>query len=60
MTKLQEYLEAHGISRRQLSRDTGIALNTIRALCNGTREGNMWTWKEIARYLECKLDEIVG
>lgn len=59
MTKLQEYLNSHGISRKHICRETGIDLRTVSALCRGNREGNMWTWKQIARVLGCTLDEIV-
>lgn len=58
--RLSEYLRGAGVSRRELARRTGLDQRTVSALCSGRREGNMATWRAIARALGCSLDEIVG
>lgn len=58
MTRLDEWLKSHGVSRMQLARDAQIDLRTVSSLCEGRRDGNMATWREIARALGCTLDEI--
>jgi len=59
VTKLGEYLESIGMSRRRLARETGLDYRTVSDLCSGKTEGNLATWKLIAKALGCKLDEIV-
>lgn len=58
-TKLNQYLSEHGISKSELARETGLDLRTISAMCRGTREGNLYSWKLVASALGCKLDEII-
>ena len=56
--KLSAYLRAREVSRGELSRRTGIATKTLSAICTGKRDGNMATWRAIARALGCTLDDI--
>ena len=57
--KLQVYLDEHGVSYSELERRTGITRKTISSICSGERDGNMATWRAIARALNLKsLDEI--
>lgn len=58
MTRLDEWLKSHGVSRSELAREAQIDLRTVSALADGRRDGNMATWREIARALGCSLDEI--
>lgn len=57
--KLDAYLKSHKVSRMELCRRTGMALQTVSDLCKGKRDGVMSTWVAIARALHCKLDDIV-
>ena len=43
-----------------LAEMTGGGVRTITALRSGKSEGNMATWRVIARRLGCTIDEIVG
>lgn len=56
--RLISYLRSNGVSRGELSRRTGIAPKTISSICSGKRDGNMATWRAIARALGCTLDDI--
>lgn len=60
MTRLQEYLTKNGVSRYELSKRTGIKLQTISSLCTGKSGGRMDTWRLIAEALGCKVSDIVG
>ena len=59
MSRLDEYLKARGISRRHLSKETGIDLRTISRLCTGRSGGRLDTWRLIASRLGCKLSDIM-
>ena len=59
MTKLARYLAEIGMSRRRLAREAGLDYRTVSDLCSGRTEGNLATWKLIARTLGCTLDDIV-
>ena len=59
MPKLNDYLRSHGISRRALSKKTGLARVTISRLCEGRSQGRMDTWRLIAEKLGCRLEEIL-
>lgn len=50
----------HGVTLPMLAGMTGINPRTITALRSGRSEGNMATWRVIARRLGCIIDEIVG
>ena len=58
VTKLGRYMSENGVSIYRLSKETGLDKRTISALVNGKRDGNMWTWLEIANALGCRLDDI--
>lgn len=58
-TKLKSYLETHSTTQAELSRMTGLSTRTIRAIVSGKREGNLATWRAIARSLHCTVDEIL-
>lgn len=57
--KLAAYLREHKVSRNELSRRTGLSVRTVSDICGGRREGNMATWRAIARALGCALDDLV-
>lgn len=59
MTKLQRYLDDHGISRSELSRRSGLDLRTVSGLCEGRRAGRLDTWYVICRALNCKIYQIM-
>ncbi len=59
MSRLNDYLRSRGISRRSLSRRTGLALVTISRLCEGRSQGRLDTWRLIAEKLGCRLEEIL-
>ena len=59
MTKLEEYLKSNGISRWRLAKDAGLDIRTVSALCRGTSDGKLSTWRLIADTLGCKLSEIM-
>lgn len=49
-----------GVTVAALAEMTGVNARTITALRSGKSEGNMATWRVIARRLGCTIDEIVG
>lgn len=57
---LKREMEQRGVTVAQLAKMTGINPRTITALRSGKSEGNMATWRVIARRLGCTIDEIVG
>lgn len=57
--RLRDYLKGAGVSRKELARRTGLDPRTVSHICSGRREGNMATWRAIARALGCSLDDIV-
>lgn len=57
---LKREMEQRGVTVAQLAKMTGINARTITALRSGKSEGNMATWRVIARRLGCTIDEIVG
>ena len=57
---LKGVMEQRGVTVAQPAKMTGINPRTITALRNGKSEGNMATWRAIARRLGCTIDEIVG
>lgn len=59
MTKLDSYLKQRGISRRSLSRKSGIDVRTVFRLCNGQSNGRVDTWRAIVRALGCRLEDVV-
>jgi len=59
MSRLDDYLKAHGISRRRLAQMTGLDLRTISRLCNQNSRGRMDTWRVIADALGCRIGDIV-
>lgn len=59
MSRLHEYLRSRGISRRRLSKETGIDLRTISRLCTGRSGGRLDTWRAIAAHLGCRLSDIM-
>lgn len=56
---LASYMAEHGFSRYQLSRETGIYMNTIKHIINGDRVGNLHTWMAFAEAMGCTLDDIL-
>ena len=59
-SRLLAVMEERGVSRRRLAKMTGLDCRTVSGICSGKREGNMATWRAIARALGCSLDDIVG
>lgn len=59
MSKLNDYLRSRNISRRSLSKRTGLDLRTISRICEGRSKGSMDSWRLIANRLGCRLEDIV-
>lgn len=59
MSKLNDYLRSHNVSRRSLSKRSGLDLRTISRICEGRSNGRMDTWRIIARALNCRIDDIM-
>lgn len=57
---LRAKLKSEGVSQAELCRRTGLSENTVRALVHGRRDGNVATWRAIARALRCGIDDIRG
>ena len=53
-------MERLGVTVAALAEMTGVNARTITALRSGKSEGNMATWRVLARRLGCTIDEIVG
>lgn len=53
-------MERRAVTVAALAEMTGVNARTITALRSGKSEGNMATWRVIARRLGCTIDEIVG
>jgi transcriptional regulator with XRE-family HTH domain len=49
-----------GMTQAELCRRTGLSANTVRALANGRHDGNVATWRAMARALGCGIDDIRG
>lgn len=49
----------HGFSKRRLSKETGIYMNTITRILRGDKLGNIHTWMAFADAMGCTLDEIL-
>ena len=56
---LAAYMEEHGFSKRWLSRETGIYMNTITRILRGDKLGNIHTWMTFADAMGCTLDDIL-
>lgn len=56
---LKSMMEERGITIAELCRRTGLSRNTVRRLRAG-ESGNLATWREIARALGCRIDDIAG
>lgn len=59
MSKLNDYIKAHGISRRRLAQMTGLDIKTISRLCKRSSCGRIDTWRIIADALRCRMEDIV-
>lgn len=59
VSHLKKYLLAHGVSAYRLSKDTGLALNTVYGLMDRDK-GTIGTWQLIADALGCTIDEILN
>jgi transcriptional regulator with XRE-family HTH domain len=56
--RLRARMESDGVTQAELSRRTGISRRTINDLVNGRHDGNVSTWRAIARGLRCGIDDI--
>ena len=52
---LKQAMRERGISKRQLSKTTGISYSTLTRILNEPNTGNMRTWKIICDALGCDL-----
>lgn len=59
-TMLRGRMEREGVTQAELSRRTGISRRTICDLANGRHDGNVSTWRALARGLRCGIDDIRG
>lgn len=51
--KLRGWMKENGVTMYRLEKDSALSKNTISALYKGNRDGNIATWREIARALSC-------
>lgn len=56
---LAEYMAEHGFSKRWLSRNTGVCVNTITHIIRSDRSGSIYTWLAMAEAMGCTLDDIL-
>ena len=56
---LAAYMKEHGFSKRRLSSETGIYMNTITRILRGDKLGNIHTWMAFADAMGCTLDDIL-
>lgn len=57
--RLSEKLAENGMSKRELSAESGVSYKTVCRIANGHRLGNLDTWMRFAEALDCDLDDIV-
>ncbi len=57
--KLERYMSEHGVSKRSLSKKTGLCGNTITAIIRKDRSGMLDSWLKIADAMNCSIDDIL-
>jgi DNA-binding XRE family transcriptional regulator len=58
--KLQKKLDEKGLTQTALGDTVGVTRQMIHRIIQGTKEPSLSLAKEIARTLDCKLDELLA
>lgn len=57
---LLSYLKRNGVSQRELSRRTGLDVDTVQRVCHGDGIGTMGTWMRIWKALNATPNDVLG
>ena len=57
--KLSEYLKEHGMSQSALAKRLGCSEGAVRHIIVGMKQPSLAMLTEIARLMDCKLDDLV-
>ena len=58
--RLSEIMTEKGVSVRELARETGLSLASVRRLRRGRMEGNLYSWALVAKALGVSVDDFIS